>query len=69
MNKETNKAKGFGYVVFQDLDSLKRAVELNGENLLDRPLRIDVAESRNEREDPYKSMLFIIITLSHSLLY
>jgi len=46
INRETNKPKGFGYVQFKDLDSLKTAVAQNGEALLDRPLRIDVAEAK-----------------------
>jgi len=47
-SRETNKPKGFGYVEFGDLDSLKRAVARNGEVLLDRPLRIDVAEAKSD---------------------
>jgi len=47
-NRETNRQKGFGYVEFEDLESLKQAVQLNGETLIDRPLRIDVAEAKPE---------------------
>lgn len=46
MNKETQKPKGFGYVIFEELEDLKKAVGLSGQELLDRPLRIDVAEAR-----------------------
>jgi len=49
-NKENNRPKGFGYVEFGDLDSLKRAVAKNGEPFLERPLRIDVAEAKPEEK-------------------
>jgi len=55
MNRETNRQKGFGYVEFQDLESLKQAVQLNGETLIDRPLRIDVAEAKPDDKNTWGS--------------
>lgn len=44
------RPKGYGYVEFADLESLKSAVEKNGKILLDRPLKIDVADAKPEGE-------------------
>lgn len=38
--------RGFGYVEFTTLEDLKQALELNGKQLSDRTLRVDVASSR-----------------------
>jgi len=51
-NKETNKSKGFGYVEFEDLESLKTALSRNGEAFFERQLRIDVAEAKPEERSP-----------------
>mmetsp|Transcript_16762 Transcript_16762/g.23314 ORF Transcript_16762/g.23314 Transcript_16762/m.23314 type:complete len:498 (+) Transcript_16762:228-1721(+) len=49
------KLKGYGYVEFEDLDSLKAAVGLNGQPLFERELKIDVAEAKPKQEDrPWK---------------
>ncbi|KAI7864685.1 hypothetical protein BDF14DRAFT_1832697 [Spinellus fusiger] len=44
-------SKGFGYVEFDDLDSLKGALELSGESLHNRNIRVNVAEPPKERTD------------------
>jgi len=41
-----DKPKGFGYVEFDSLDSLKKALENNGQNLCGRNVRVSVAEPR-----------------------
>jgi len=41
-----DKPKGFGYVEFESLDSLKKALENNGQNLCGRNVRVSVAEPR-----------------------
>jgi translation initiation factor 4B len=40
----TNKPKGFGYVEFHDRDSLAAAIAMDGESLLNRKVRLNVAE-------------------------
>lgn len=40
------RPKGFGYVEFDDLESLKNAIKLSGESLGGRTVRISVAEPR-----------------------
>lgn len=43
----TGKSKGFGFVEMADEDSATNAIrELNGQSLLDRPLRISLAQER-----------------------
>ncbi|CAG8677508.1 5976_t:CDS:2, partial [Acaulospora morrowiae] len=48
-----DKPKGFGYVEFEDLESLTKALEMSGESLGNRPIRVSVAEPRDreQRED------------------
>lgn len=49
------KLKGYGYVEFEDLESLKTAVGMNDQPLMERPLKIDVAEGKPKQEDrPWK---------------
>lgn len=43
-DRETDRSKGFGYIEFEDLESLKRALELNGENVQGRSIRVNIAE-------------------------
>ncbi|KAG0212507.1 hypothetical protein BGX33_003495 [Mortierella sp. NVP41] len=45
-----DKPKGFGYVEFDSLDSLKKALEHNGQSLCGRNVRVSVAEPPRERE-------------------
>ncbi|RHZ83031.1 hypothetical protein Glove_100g12 [Diversispora epigaea] len=48
------KPKGFGYVEFEDLESLTSALDMSGEPLGNRPIRVSVADpprDRDQRED------------------
>lgn len=50
-DKESSRSMGFGYVEFENLESLTKALQLSGENLGKRAVRISVAEPPRERED------------------
>jgi translation initiation factor 4B len=49
-DRNTERSKGFAYVEFEDLDSLKGALELSGESIYGRAIRISVAEPPREGE-------------------
>ncbi|KAI8647668.1 hypothetical protein BD408DRAFT_408302 [Parasitella parasitica] len=49
-DRVNGRSKGFGYVEFEDVDSLKGALELSGESVKGRNIRINVAEPTRERE-------------------
>lgn len=42
-DRQTDRFRGFAYVDFEDADSLKRAIDMDGTYINDRPIRIDVA--------------------------
>ncbi|KAJ7510276.1 hypothetical protein B0H11DRAFT_1701456, partial [Mycena galericulata] len=44
-----DKPKGFGYIEFEDLDSLKEALAKSGSNFSGRTIRVSVAEPPKER--------------------
>ncbi|CDS03401.1 hypothetical protein LRAMOSA00803 [Lichtheimia ramosa] len=45
------RSKGFGYVEFEDLESLKGALELTGESMHGRTIRVNVADPPRERPE------------------
>ncbi|KAI8331349.1 hypothetical protein BC941DRAFT_438930 [Chlamydoabsidia padenii] len=50
-DRESDRSKGYGYIEFEDLDSLKAALELNGEPLQNRAIRVNVADPPKERQE------------------
>jgi len=55
-DKEYNRSKGYCYVEFDDIESLKNALKLNSEDFFGRPIKIDVAEARpDDRKDTFGS--------------
>ena len=53
MDFQTMKPKGFAYAEFEDRDSLVQALKMNGESLLNRSVRINVADQpKNKRSEP-----------------
>ena len=44
-DRETERPRGFGYVEFNDLQSLKSALSLSGSPLCGRDVRVTVAEA------------------------
>ncbi|KAL6057841.1 Polyadenylate-binding protein 1-like [Balamuthia mandrillaris] len=52
MRDAGGRTKGFGYVEFEDAESLKKALEKDDQDLLQRRIRVDVAETkRNEKSE------------------
>ncbi|KAK4517604.1 uncharacterized protein ATC70_000944 [Mucor velutinosus] len=49
-DRETERSKGFGYVEFEDVESLKGALELSGESVQGRNIRVNVAEPPRDGE-------------------
>jgi translation initiation factor 4B len=45
-DKLTKSPKGFGYVEFETVDGLKKALDLSGATLQGRAIRISIAEPR-----------------------
>lgn len=45
-DKLTKSPKGFGYVEFETVDGLKKALDLSGATLQSRPIRVSIAEPR-----------------------
>lgn len=44
----TERIKGFGYAEFESVEALKDAVRASGDQLLNRPLRIDLAGTKDD---------------------
>lgn len=45
-DKLTRSPKGFGYVEFETVDGLKKALDLSGTTLQGRAIRVSIAEPR-----------------------
>lgn len=56
-DKETDQFKGFGYVEFDSLEDLERAIDLDGRIKLDETnvtLRIDIADQRKDNNSSHR---------------
>jgi len=45
-DRETGRSKGFGFVEFEEEDALQSALELNGQDLDGRPLKVSKSHDR-----------------------
>ena len=50
-DKLNDRPKGFAYVEFHDIESLKASVSASGMMLLDRKIKVDIADLKERRED------------------
>ncbi|KAG2172264.1 hypothetical protein INT43_004805 [Umbelopsis isabellina] len=50
-DRETDRPKGYGYIEFEDQESLKSALTLSGEPLANRPIRVNIADPPKDRTD------------------
>lgn len=48
-DRQTGKIKGFGFISFSEEGSVKKALELDGQDLLGRPLRVSLAKENEKR--------------------
>jgi cold-inducible RNA-binding protein len=48
-NYETGQSKGFGFITFESEDGAQAALEMNGQELDGRPLRVNIAEDKPKR--------------------
>ena len=48
-DRQTGRAKGFGFVTFDSADAAQAALKLNGHELQGRPVRIDLAREPDRR--------------------
>jgi translation initiation factor 4B len=46
------KSRGYGYVEFDDVESLEKALRATGRFILDRKIRVDVATERKQDDRP-----------------
>ena len=53
-----NRPKGFAYVEFDDKEKLVQALELDGRNLDGRPVKMDVALTRERDRKPHDNSRF-----------
>jgi cold-inducible RNA-binding protein len=49
-DRETGRSKGFGFVTFESEEKAREAIEkFNGKDIEGRPLKVDMAQPREER--------------------
>ncbi len=49
MDRNTEKSKGFGFVTFADEESAQKALEMDGKEVEERTLVVNIAKPREER--------------------
>ncbi len=50
-DRETSRSKGFGFVTFANDSDAQKALEMDGKQLEDRTLVVNIAKPREERND------------------
>lgn len=53
-DRDTGKSKGFGFVTFTNEEGAKKALEMDGKQIEERKLVVNVAKPREERRDSFK---------------
>lgn len=48
-DRYTNRSKGFGFVTFSTSEAAQNALEVNGQDLQGRALKVNIAMERKER--------------------
>lgn len=54
-DREQGRPKGFAYAEYEDLEGLKTALTLDGENFQGRSIRVKIADPRMSAHDTYLS--------------
>jgi len=50
-DRETRRSRGFGFVTFANQKSAEKALEMNGQSVDERPLRVNFAEEKRDDRD------------------
>merc|ERR1711879_640417 len=49
---DTGRFKGCGFIQFEDVDQAKKAVTLNGQDLMERPIKVEYSQSNGREKKP-----------------
>ncbi|HLL61351.1 MAG TPA: RNA-binding protein [Candidatus Nitrosocosmicus sp.] len=49
MDRDSGRSKGFGFVTFTNEEDAKKALEMDGQSVEDRPIVVNLAKPREDR--------------------